>query len=103
MSPVRNVVVVACTIIQMIPESDTQFRSDLKELIMDFSYSAPELLCGVEAWTKLEIIMHKHIPVVDSPLKRKIVEEYIGGPVTVARELVRADAPTLETRDIKTA
>jgi len=82
MSPRRDVVIVACTIIQMVPDTDTQFRSDLKELIMDFSYSAPELLVGIEAWTKLETIMHKHIPVVDSPLKKKIVEEYIGGPLT---------------------
>jgi hypothetical protein len=77
---------------QMIPESDTQFRSDLKELIMSFSYSAPELLYGSVVWTKLELIMHKHIPVVDSPLKQKIVEAYIGGPVTLAQEQVPAEA-----------
>uniref|UniRef100_A0A6C0B352 Uncharacterized protein n=1 Tax=viral metagenome TaxID=1070528 RepID=A0A6C0B352_9ZZZZ len=81
MTPSRDVVIVACTIIQMIPESETQFRSDLKGLIMDFSYSAPELLVRVEAWHKLEAIMHKHIPIVDTPLKKKIVEEYIGGPL----------------------
>lgn len=81
MSQRRDVVSVACTIIQMVPESDTEFRSALKELIMDFSYSAPELLVGVEAWHKLEIVMHKYIPIVDSPLKKKIVEEYIGGPL----------------------
>lgn len=81
MSPSRNVVVVACTLMQLIPESEIQFRSELKGLIMDFSYSAPELLAGVEAWHKLEAIMHKNIPVVDSPLKKKIVEEYIGGPI----------------------
>ena len=81
MSPNRNAVIVACTIVKMIPESETQFRSELKEMIMDSAYSAPELLYSIESWRKLEIIMHKHIPVVDSLLKKKIVEEYIGGPL----------------------
>jgi len=81
MSLNRNAVIVACTIVQMIPESETQFLSELKEMIMDSAYSAPELLYGIESWRKLENIMHKYITVVDTQVKKKIVEEYIGGPL----------------------
>jgi hypothetical protein len=81
MSLNRNAVIVACTIVKMIPESETQFLSELKEMIMDSAYSAPELLYSIESWRKLENIMHKYITVVDTPLKKKIVEEYIGGPL----------------------
>jgi len=96
----RNAIIVVCSILQMVPETDSKFHSELKELIMDSAYSAPELLYSVESWRKLENIMHKYIPVVDTPLKQKIVEEYIGEPFMVAQAQARAQvqAPEQEVK-----
>lgn len=80
MASARNSIIIACTIKEMVPETETEFHNDLKQLIMDAAYYAPELLSMSITWLQLEIIMHKHIPVVDTPLKKKIVEVFIGGP-----------------------
>jgi hypothetical protein len=67
----------------MIPENEIEFRADIRKMLMDFAYVSPDMLLHSESWYKFETIMHKHIPIVNTPLKQAIVEVYTGQSFTV--------------------
>ena len=75
----RNVAVIALQILQMIPAEKKELYEDLNRLIKnDFSYKDDQNLKDSYNWKKLQIIMHKHIPLVDEKWKEAIVDVFIG-------------------------
>lgn len=75
----RNVLLIALTILELIPEDKTNFYRAVDYLIKhDFSYKDNLSLTDSYNWQKLENIMHRYIPVADEEWKIKIVNFYIG-------------------------
>jgi hypothetical protein len=75
----RNALLIALTILQMIPKDKTEFYKDIDNLIRnDYVYCDHTSLQSCFNWQKLEFIMHRYIPVVDEEWKEKIVNVYIG-------------------------
>lgn len=75
----RNAMLIALTILQIIPEDKTDFYKAVDNLIRnDYVYKDHNSLQTPYNWQKLESIMHRYIPVVDEEWKQKIVNVYIG-------------------------
>lgn len=74
----RNVVMVACKILELTPDTETDFIDDMRSLLMGFAYSAPELLFHINAWSKLEIVINKHIKNTNCSWKENVIELYTG-------------------------
>ena len=74
----RNVVMVACKILELTPDTETDFINDMRSLLMGFAYSAPELLFHINTWSKLEIVINKHIKNTNCSWKEKVIELYTG-------------------------
>jgi hypothetical protein len=75
----RNAAVVACEVLQQIPEDETEFKNELKDFIMDdLAYRAPEILVHPRTWKLFEIIINKHIKNTDLPWKKNCIDVYLG-------------------------
>ena len=80
MSAPRDIAIIACVIMQSLPDDKTEFASDiLSYLRNDIKYRAPELRVGSSVWLNFEnLIMKKHIPSPVEEWEHKIVDIYIG-------------------------
>lgn len=79
MAQPRNVLLIALQLLQTIPDDNPALYNDIDNLVRtDFFYKSGEDLKTSYNWKKLEVIMHKHIPVVDEKWKEELVDIYIG-------------------------
>jgi hypothetical protein len=74
----RNVVDIACKILELTPDSEKDFINDMRSVLMGFAYSAPELLYHKDTWSKLEIVINKHIKNTNCSWKENVIELYTG-------------------------
>ena len=75
----RNVAVVALQILQIIPQDKKDFYNDIDNLIKtDLVYKDDYELRSHYNWIKLQVIMHKHVPIVDEKWKESLVDIFIG-------------------------
>jgi len=75
----RNVAVVALQILQIIPQDKNDFYNDIDRLIKtDLVYKDDYELRSHYNWIKLQVIMHKHVPIVDEKWKESLVDVFIG-------------------------
>lgn len=75
----RNVAVVALQILQIIPQDKKDFYNDIDRLIKtDLVYKDDYELRSDYNWIKLQVIMHKHVPIVDEKWKESLVDIFIG-------------------------
>jgi hypothetical protein len=82
----RNCAIVACQIAEIIPKDETKLHDDFLNLIMNYAYVAPEMLFEPGAWIKLENLMYKYIPTIDSEWKQKAVEIFVGASINESEE-----------------
>ena len=76
----RDAAIVLCEILQNVPEDQTEFRDELKDLLLkEFPYKSPEMLKHPQTWNLFEIVMKKYIS-GDEPdeWKQKCVAIYVG-------------------------
>jgi hypothetical protein len=77
----RNAAVIACEVLQQIPETETEFKNDLLTFITgDLAYRAPELLTHPNIWRSFDKIINKHIQDTDLPWKKNCIDVYLGIP-----------------------
>jgi len=75
----RNVLLIALQLLQTIPDDNPALYNDIDNLVRTyFFYKSGEDLKKSYNWKKLEVIMHKHIPIVDEKWKEELVDIYIG-------------------------
>jgi hypothetical protein len=78
----RNAAIIGIQILQLIPDSNTEFKEEMKNLIYnEYAYCAPEMLTYPAAWLKLETIMHKYVPIPKEEWEKKVVGIYVGTPI----------------------
>ena len=78
----RNAAIIGIQILQVIPDSNKEFKDVLTNLIYnDFPYCSPEMLTFPASWDKLQAIMYKYIPVPNEEWEKKAVEIFIGTPI----------------------
>jgi hypothetical protein len=73
----RNAAFVASNIYDQIPTTEKDFLHDMTLLICDFNYTSPEKFPS-RGWSKIEVILYKHIRDIKLKWKRKIIEIYSG-------------------------
>ena len=78
----RNAAIISIQILQLIPDSNKEFKEEMTTLIYkDFPYCSPELLTFPASWHKLQDIMYKYIPVPKEEWEKKAVEIFVGKPI----------------------
>ena len=76
----RDAAIVLCEILQNVPEDQTEFRDELKDLLYkEFPYKSPEMLKHPQTWNLFEVVIKKYIS-GDEPdeWKQKCVAIYVG-------------------------
>ena len=74
----RDAILVGAQILCVIPETEVEFRNDLRAYITNMAYRAPELRSVKEVWIDFQKIMHKHAPEPDVEWKKQIIDIYTG-------------------------
>lgn len=84
----RSVLLVACQIATMIPETEKEFKQQLLNYIKrDLPYCAPEVLLMDHMWLRLEVILKRYIKDQDEPWREKIMNVYTGKNFDISSEL----------------
>ena len=75
----RNAAVIACEVLQQIPDTESEFKKELMSFLRDdLAYRAPELLIHPNIWFSFEKIIIKHIKDTDLPWKKNCIDVYLG-------------------------
>ena len=72
----RDVLYITAKILELIPTEEKEFIDDMRRLICDFSYCAPETLNSENNWFKLQILVNKHIKDTNVAWREKVIAIY---------------------------
>jgi len=72
----RDVLYITAQILELIPTVEKEFMEDMRSLISDFSYCAPESLNSGKNWFKLQILVNKHIKDTNVAWREKVIAIY---------------------------